>query len=50
MAKVVYSFFSMVQLWLVASLSSVLPFGLPPLPTVVAVVLVVNALVWRIQP
>ena len=43
--KVVYSSFVIAQLYPVASSSSVLPFGLPPSPMVVAVMLTVNALV-----
>ncbi len=39
MAKVTYSFFVIAQLCLVASSNLVLPFGLPPLPMVIAVVL-----------
>ena len=49
-AKVVYSSFVIAQLCPVTLSSSVLPFGLPPLPTVVAVVLMANALVWRMRP
>jgi hypothetical protein len=44
MAKVMYSSFVMVLLWQLASASLVLPFGLPPLRTVVTMVLVANAL------
>ena len=48
-AKVVYSSFAfvVVQLCPVISSSSVLPFGLPPSPTAVAVVLTANALVCK---
>ncbi len=44
-AKVVYLSFFIVQLCPVTLLSSVLPFGVPPSPTVIAVVLTANALV-----
>ena len=49
-AKVVYSSFVIAQLCPVRSSSSVLPFGLPPSPTVVTVVLTANALVCRTRP
>ena len=49
-AKVVYSSFVIAQLCPETSLSSVLPFGLPPSPTVIVVVLTANALVCKTRP
>ena len=48
--KLRYSSCGMAQLCPVASSSSVLPCGLPPSPTVVAVVLGAKAFVWRTWP
>ncbi len=50
MVKMKYLSCDMVQLCPVTSSSSVLPRGLPPSPTVVAVVLGAKAFVWRTRP
>ena len=49
-AKVFYSSFVIEQLCPVTLSSSVLPFGLPTSPMVIAVVLMANALVCRTRP